>query len=102
MLVIFSHRLWNRESPSGNLRAILLKTKNKKGEEKQYFEEVTMRYGFKGLSRLPADKSQLEFLRERIDALHEAFERTSSATVGYYYYFLSVEYHQLQNNLEES
>lgn len=69
---------------------------------KQYFEEVTMRYGFKGLSRLPADKSQLQFLRERIDALHDAFDKTSSATVGYYYYFLSVEYHQLQNNLEEA
>ncbi len=69
---------------------------------KQYFEEVTMRYGFKGLSRLPADESQLAFLRERIDALNHAFEETSSATVGYYYYFLSVEYHQLQNNLEEA
>jgi tetratricopeptide (TPR) repeat protein len=69
---------------------------------KQYFEEITMRYGFKGLSRLPVDESQLEFLRERIDTLHEAFEETSSATVGYYYYFLSVEYHQLQNNLEEA
>jgi tetratricopeptide (TPR) repeat protein len=69
---------------------------------KQYFEEITMRYGFKGLSRLAVDESQLEFLRERIDTLHEAFEETSSATVGYYYYFLSVEYHQLQNNLEEA
>jgi tetratricopeptide (TPR) repeat protein len=69
---------------------------------KQYFEEVTMRYGFKGLSRLPADKSQLAFLKERIETLNEAFEQTSSATVGYYYYFLLVEYHQLQNNLEEA
>jgi hypothetical protein len=69
---------------------------------KQYFEEVTMRYGFKGLSRLPADEKQLQFLSERIETLHQAFEQTSSATVGYYYYFLLVEYHQLQNNLEEA
>lgn len=69
---------------------------------KQYFEEVTMRYGFKGLSRLPADPKQLEFLKDRIDDLHEAFEQTGSATVGYYYYFLLVEYHQLQNNLVEA
>lgn len=69
---------------------------------KKYFEEITMRYGFKGLSRIPTDQSQLDFLKERIDDLHEAFERTSSATVGYYYYFLLVEYNQLQNNLEEA
>lgn len=69
---------------------------------KQYFEEITMRYGFKGLSRIPADRNQLEFLRTRIDDLRAAYERTSSATVGYYYYFLLVEYHQLQNNLEEA
>ncbi|MBI1288052.1 MAG: hypothetical protein GC178_10810 [Flavobacteriales bacterium] len=69
---------------------------------KQYFEEITMRYGFKGLSRLPADPKQLEFLKERIDNLQDAFEKTGSATVGYYYFFLLVEYHQLQNNLAES
>ena len=69
---------------------------------KKYFEETTMRYGFKGLSRVPADKKQLEFLKERIDHLYDAFEKTSSATVGYYYYFLLVEYNQLQNKLEEA
>lgn len=69
---------------------------------KQYFEETTMRYGFKGLSRLPADPKQLDFLKERIDNLKEAFEQTGSATVGYYYYFLLVEYYQLQNNLTEA
>ncbi len=69
---------------------------------KKYFEETTMRYGFKGLSRIPTDKEQLEFLTERIDELGEAFERTSSATVGYYYYFLHIEFHQLQNNLKEA
>lgn len=67
---------------------------------KQYFEEITMRYGFKGLSRLPADPLQVDFLRERIDKLSVDFEETSSATVGYYYYFLLVEFHQLQNNLK--
>lgn len=69
---------------------------------KQYFEEITMRYGFKGLSRIPADKKQLEFLRTRIDDLRIAYEKTSSATVGYYYYFLLVEYNQLQSNLVEA
>ena len=69
---------------------------------KQYFEEITMRYGFKGLSRIPADRSQLDFLRTRIDDLRQAYEKTSSATVGYYYYFLLVEFNQLQNNLEEA
>lgn len=69
---------------------------------KKYFEEITMRYGFKGMSRIPTDKEQLEFLKERIDELGEAFERTSSATVGYYYYFLHIEFHQLQNNLREA
>ncbi|XP_048257485.1 acylamino-acid-releasing enzyme-like isoform X2 [Haliotis rufescens] len=34
----FSNVLWNRESPSGRLRAVVCKVKNKKGEEKQYFE----------------------------------------------------------------
>ncbi|XP_067685270.1 acylamino-acid-releasing enzyme-like [Haliotis asinina] len=34
----FSNVLWNRESPSGRLRALVCKVKNKKGEEKQYFE----------------------------------------------------------------
>lgn len=69
---------------------------------KQYFEEVTMRYGFKGLSRLPADSSQLEFLKDRIEVLRKAYDETSSATVGYYYYFLLVEYNQLQNNLVDA
>ncbi len=69
---------------------------------KKYFEEVTMRYGFKGLSRIATDENQLKFLRECIDDLHEAFETTSSATVGFYYYFLLIEYHQLQNNLVEA
>lgn len=69
---------------------------------KQYFEEVTMRYGFKGLSRLSADPKQLEFLKERIEHLNDEFEKTSSATVGYYYYFLLVEYYQLQNKLVEA
>lgn len=69
---------------------------------KQYFEEVTMRYGFKGLSRLPADQLQLTFLGDRIEVLKELYDKTSSATVGYYYYFLLVEYHQLQNKLEEA
>lgn len=65
----------------------------------QYFEEITMRYGFKGLSRLPADPNQVTFLRERIDRLRSDFESTCSATVGYYYYFLLVELNQLENNL---
>lgn len=69
---------------------------------KQYFEEVTMRYGFKGLSRLAVDPKQLDFLKERIEHLHEEFEKTSSATVGYYYYFLLVEYYQLQNKLNDA
>jgi tetratricopeptide (TPR) repeat protein len=69
---------------------------------KQYFEETTMRYGFKGLSRMPADPKQIQFLKERIDHLHDEFEKTSSATVGYYYYFLLVEFYQVQNNLEEA
>lgn len=69
---------------------------------KQYFEEITMRYGFKGLSRLPVDQSQLTFLKERIDQLKSSFQNTESATVGYYYYFLLVEYHQLQSNLEDA
>lgn len=69
---------------------------------KQYFEEVTMRYGFKGLSRLAADPKQLQFLKERIEHLHNEFEQTSSATVGYYYYFLLVEYYQLQNKLADA
>jgi len=69
---------------------------------RQYFEEVTMRYGFKGLNRLAADPKQLNFLKERIDSLEKAFETTSSATVGYYYYFLLVEYNQLQNNLSDA
>ena len=69
---------------------------------KQYFEEITMRYGFKGLSRMPADPKQIEFLKERIDRLHDEFEKTSSATVGYYYYFLLVEFNQVQNNLVEA
>ncbi|XP_046568487.1 acylamino-acid-releasing enzyme-like [Haliotis rubra] len=34
----FSNVLWNRESPSGRLRAVVCKVKNKKGKEKQYFE----------------------------------------------------------------
>jgi len=67
---------------------------------KKYFEEVTMKYGFKGLSRVPIEKAQLEFLKERIDELEKEFDNTSSATVGYYYYFLLIEYNQLQNNLE--
>lgn len=69
---------------------------------KRYFEEVTMRYGFKGLSRLTADPKQLEFLKERIEHLHQEFDKTSSATVGYYYYFLLVEYNQLQNKLADA
>ncbi|MCF8277591.1 MAG: hypothetical protein K9J17_12730 [Flavobacteriales bacterium] len=69
---------------------------------KKYFEEVTMKYGFKGLSRVPTDNAQLEFLSERIDHLHQLFEKTSSATVGYYYYFLLVEFRQLQNKLESA
>lgn len=69
---------------------------------RQYFEEITMRYGFKGLNRLAADPKQLEFLKERIDDLQNAFESTGSATVGYYYYFLLVEYNQLQNNLSDA
>jgi hypothetical protein len=69
---------------------------------KQYFEEITMRYGFKGLSRMPADPKQITFLKERIERLHEEFEKTSSATVGYYYYFLLVEFNQVQNNLVEA
>lgn len=66
---------------------------------KQYFEETTMRYGFKGLSRLAADPQQVQFLKERINRLQTAYEQTKSATVGYYYYFLLVEFHQLQNKL---
>lgn len=69
---------------------------------KQYFEEVTMRYGFKGLDRVPTEKAQLDFLKERMDRLKLEFDRTSSATVGYYYYFLLIEYYQLQNRLEEA
>ena len=69
---------------------------------RQYFEEVIMRYGFKGLNRLAADPKQLNFLKERIDNLEKAFEATSSATVGYYYYFLLVEYNQLQNKLSDA
>jgi len=69
---------------------------------KQYFEETTMRYGFKGLSRIAADPKQVTFLKERIDRLHDEFEKTSSATVGYYYYFLLVEFYQVQNKLEEA
>lgn len=69
---------------------------------KQYFEETTMRYGFKGLSRLAADPSQIAFLKERVDRLHDEFEKTGSATVGYYYYFLLVEFYQAQNNLVEA
>ncbi|MCB9185592.1 MAG: hypothetical protein H6601_02470 [Flavobacteriales bacterium] len=69
---------------------------------KQYFEEVTMRFGFKGLSRLAADQGQVKFLQDRIGQLHDAFEKTGSATVGYYYYFLLIELNQLQNNLEEA
>ena len=67
---------------------------------KKYFEEITMKYGFKGLSRVPTDSVQLEFLKERIAQLEQAFDDTSSATVGYYYYFLLIEYNQLQNKLE--
>ena len=69
---------------------------------KQYFEEITMRYGFKGLSRLSVDPKQVAFLKERINRLHDEFEKTSSATVGYYYYFLLVEFYQVQNNLVEA
>ena len=69
---------------------------------KKYFEEVTMRYGFKGLSRIPTDEAQLNFLRDCIEDLHDSFESTSSATVGFYYYFLLIEFNQLQNNLVEA
>ncbi|MGB1318065.1 MAG: hypothetical protein ACPG5W_07650, partial [Flavobacteriales bacterium] len=69
---------------------------------KKYFEEITMKYGFKGLSRVPIDSSQLQFLKARIDELEVRFDETSSATVGYYYYFLLIEYHQLQNKLEDA
>ena len=69
---------------------------------KQYFEEITMRYGFKGLSRMPADSTQIQFLKDRIDRLNDEFEKTSSATVGYYYYFLLVEFYQVQNKLIEA
>lgn len=68
----------------------------------QYFEEVTMRYGFKGLSRLPADPKQVSFLQERAEELRQAYDKTGAATVGYYYYFLSVELHQLQGKLEDA
>jgi hypothetical protein len=67
---------------------------------KKYFEEITMKYGFKGLSRVPTESGQLLFLKERIGHLEKAFDETSSATVGYYYYFLLIEYNQLQNKLE--
>lgn len=69
---------------------------------KQYFEEVTMRFGFKGLSRLPADEEQVRFLESRISELKSLYESTGSATVGYYYYFLLVELRQLQNDLQEA
>ena len=68
----------------------------------QYFEEVTMRYGFKGLSRLPADPKQVTFLHERTELLKQAFEKTGAATVGYYYYFLLVELNQLQSSLVQA
>ena len=68
----------------------------------QYFEEVTMRYGFKGLSRLPADPKQISFLAERTEELRQGYDKTGAATVGYYYYFLLVERNQLQGKLEQA
>lgn len=69
---------------------------------KKYYEEITLKYGFKGLSRVNPDPEQLEFLRSRMEELNKAFETTSSATVGYYYYYLLIEFNQLQNNLKEA
>jgi len=69
---------------------------------KKYYEEITNRYGFKGLNRARPDKDQLTYLRLRMDELSKAFEETSSATVGYNYYFLLIEYCQIQNDLQQA
>ncbi len=69
---------------------------------KKYYEEITMRYGFKGLNRTNPDHEQLQYLKTRSEELHAVFEQTSSATVGYYFYYVLIEYCQVQNKLNEA
>lgn len=69
---------------------------------KKYYEEILIKYGFKGLSRARPDKEQVEFLRVRIEELNRIFEETSSATVGYFSYYVLVEFNQIQGNLSEA
>lgn len=69
---------------------------------KKYYEEITMRYGFKGLNRTKPDFEQLAYLKTRSEELHAVFEQTSSATVGYYYYYVLIEYCQVQSKLNEA
>ncbi len=69
---------------------------------KKYYQEIIIKFGFKGLSRAAPDKGKLGFLKKGMEELSIAFEETGSATVGYYYYYLLIEYNQTQNNLEEA
>lgn len=69
---------------------------------KKYYEEITMHYGFKGLNRANPDPEQLQYLKTRSEELHAVFEQTSSATVGYYYYYVLIEYCQVRNELNEA
>ncbi|MBL4586594.1 MAG: hypothetical protein JKX84_06015, partial [Flavobacteriales bacterium] len=69
---------------------------------KMYHQEIMAKYGFRGLSRVKPAAEQVEFLTVRRDELLAAFDKTSSATVGFYSYFLSVELYQIQGQLKEA
>jgi tetratricopeptide (TPR) repeat protein len=67
-----------------------------------YFDEVTRQYGFKGLSHTVAESARLDFIESRMLELKTAFQETNAATIGYYYYLLLIEFHQLRGQLEEA
>lgn len=67
-----------------------------------YFDEVTRQYGFKGLSHIVVESERIAFIESRMLELKAAFQATNAATIGYYYYLLLIELHQLQGQLEDA
>lgn len=61
---------------------------------KSYYE-VSINWGFKGLNRNVPDPAYITFLENKLAVMRKDFEETNSATVGYYYYLISIEYNQV-------
>ncbi len=69
---------------------------------KNAYYTTIQNYAFKGLNRNVVCDTYAPALEREIKDLKQMFERSTSATVGYYYYLLQIEYFQVRHEYHKA